>query len=191
MSNELDFIPWYVAKFLVAVASWPPDRVGAYVLALNWQVEHGGIPARNLTELASILHTSRPKAQRLWAEIQHKFIERDGLWWNEKAETVKADAVTRFRKSSDRGRAGANARWNKHSSSDAQAPPKQSVSNSSTVQHSTKTPPKPPADAGGSRRRRRREGDPIAIEQYRKTQELNRLIGEGVPRPDALRRAGF
>lgn len=190
MSNELDYIPWYVAKFLVAVAFWPPDRVGAYVLALNWQVEHGGIPARNLTELASILHSSRPKAERLWSEIRHKFVERDGLWWNLKAEETKASAIVKARTNTNRGKAGAAGRWHKPRLSDAQALPTHESSNGSKGKESTSTP-QPPAVAGGSRRKRSTRHVVDPYDQQAKTLELKRLKAAGVPHDEALRRAGF
>jgi hypothetical protein len=50
--------------------------------------------------------------------------------------------------------------------------------------------PRTPLKKGGSRTRRR-AGDPVAIEQHQKTQELHRLIAAGVSRADALKRAGF
>ncbi len=50
--------------------------------------------------------------------------------------------------------------------------------------------PRTPLKKGGSRTRRR-AGDPVATEQQQKTQELHRLIAEGIPRPDALKRPGF
>lgn len=157
MPNELPYLPFFVGDFLVTVSTWPVDRVGAYILALFYQFEHGGVPADDDAELARVLHVSRSQSRRLWAAIQQKgkFHQRaDGLWWNQRLEEVRIEARAKVAKASDRGRNGASARWGKgalvQSASNAQAMHKQSLSNGIHIQSKDKErTPQPPADAGG------------------------------------------
>lgn len=132
-------MPTFVGDFLVTVSTWPPDRVGAYWLALCYQWEHGGVPASDERELAGVLHASRPVARRLWTEIQQKYRQHaDGLWWNPRLEEVRIQARKQNALSSERGKKGAAARWGKgamtrmqiDAPSNAQALPEQSPSNS-------------------------------------------------------------
>lgn len=160
MGNELPYMPTFIAEFMAAVQTWPPDRVGAYWLALMFAWEHDGVPADDEKELAAVLHTSRPIARRLWLEIRHKFRRQsDGRWLNPKQEAVRVQARKQHAALSARGKKGADVRWgrgaNGHeidasatATANAQALLGHSLSNGNQNQ-SQSTPPKPPAGAGG------------------------------------------
>lgn len=160
MPNELPYLPFFVGDFLVTVSTWPSERVGAYVLALFYQWEHGGLPADDERELARILHESRPRTRRLWGEFGHKFQKRmDGLWWHARLEKVRVTAREQVAAASNRGRKGATARWGKGAQADPQAMPEHmpehSLSNANQSKIQTKyTPLSPPAAQGGRPRRR-------------------------------------
>jgi uncharacterized protein YdaU (DUF1376 family) len=209
MSNELAYVPFFVGDFLVAVRYWPPERIGAYTLALFYQVEDGGLPANDEDAIALILHVSKSNARRLWGEIKHKFFERDGLWWNAKMETVLIEARRVNDTNITRARRGALARWGKGANGNTQARGdgkhsakhlvmlqaslEQSETDANQIQNQIKNPPNPPSTKGGSRRRRRPTAAQEAeAEQLRKTQEVKRLVREeGLTIADASRRVGF
>ena len=161
MSNELAYCPFFVADFLVTVASWPADRVGAYALALFYQFEHGGVPADDEEQLALILHSSRPVARRLWASIRQKFDRRDdGLYWNARMEEVRAEATAQWLKAHERGVKGASARWGKgalakrarsNAQANAQASLEQSPSNANQIQNKNQVQNPQPPSAKGAR----------------------------------------
>jgi uncharacterized protein YdaU (DUF1376 family) len=160
MGNELPYMPTFIGDFMTAVASWPPERVGAYWLALMYSWEHNGLPADDEEAIAAIFHVrSMSTTRRLWSEIGHKFFRHaDGLWRNWKQEAVRVEATRQH--AATRAHAGANARWGKgangraqamptQSLRNAQALPEQSVSNANHNQNQI-TPPQPPAAAGGA-----------------------------------------
>lgn len=199
MSNELPYMPTFIGDFMAAVAGWPPDRVGAYWLALMYQWENGGLPADDARELSAILHTSsRSIARRLWSEIAPKFHKRaDGRWWNAKAEAVRIEARRQFATASQRGKKGANARWGKGANAQsnaqayAQALPEHCLSNANQNQNQVQ-PPKPPASGGRRRRRRVSAADLRDQEQADRTREVKRLMQvEGLSRTEAAKRAGY
>jgi len=195
MPNELPYCPLFVGDLMAAVSTWPPDRVGAYMLALLYQWENGGLPADDESELARILHASRSVARRLWLEIRSKFVKyTDGLWWNPKMEEVRIEARRQHKAASERGRKGAAKRWGKGAQVDAQASLKQSLGNANQIQ-SIEEPPQPPAGAGGSNRpRRRRKTDPHPedLADIKRNHELMRLMrDEKLSRPEALKRLGI
>lgn len=115
MANELPYVPFFTSDFLIAVLTWPPDRVGAYVLALCYQWEHGGVPADDPQAIAMVLH--QPKgAPALWQAIASKFIRGgDGLWRNLRLEEHRVGAQQRMVDKHTKAVAAANARWSKRS----------------------------------------------------------------------------
>lgn len=151
MGNGLPSLPFFTSDFLIAVATWPTERVGAYCLALFYQWEHGSLPADDASALALILHTTPTRARKLWSEIASKFQVVNGLARNLRLEEHRKEVEAKVAKSSDRGTKGARALWHKRRLSDAQASaqavpqaePKQSVSdgNQNQSQNQNQDPP--------------------------------------------------
>lgn len=152
MPNELPYFPLYTGDIMTAIAAWPVERAGAYFLALCYQWEHGYVPTRDAVELGLVLHVSAGRARKLWTEIASKFvIDPEGHARNERLENIRAQVRLEIATKSGRGKAGAEGRWGKREqrSSNAQASPEQSVSN--TIQNQTQvTPPIPPAARGAA-----------------------------------------
>ncbi len=207
MANELAYIPFFVSDFLAAVMGWPTDRVGAYALALFYQVENGGLPNDD-GEIGRILHApSRATGARLWGEIRHKFYRGDdGRWRNARMDEVIAEARRQAAISTNRARAGAAARWGKgangrhadrmhlappeQSTGSAEAMPEHCLDDANQIQIQSTTPPNPPSAKGGVRRKRKpTQAQLDESEQLRKTQEVKRLVHvEGLSRLEAAKR---
>ncbi|MGE3278042.1 MAG: hypothetical protein AB7O67_23265 [Vicinamibacterales bacterium] len=175
MANDLPYIPLFVGDFLIAVASWPPERVGAYWLALLYQWEHGTVPAGDPQDMALVLHTpSVRRARKLWEEIAGKFeMVRPGHFQNRRLEQERAQVYAKQQTDSKRGKAGAEARWGKHrpsnASRNAQASLGHSPGNSTQTQTQDQDPPNPPAGAGGRLTREERKWATTTLREWRHT----------------------
>jgi uncharacterized protein YdaU (DUF1376 family) len=146
MGNGLPSLPFFTSDFLVAVAAWPTERVGAYCLALFYQWEHGSLPVDDAAAMALVFHTQPAKARKLWAEIAGKFQVQDGQARNLRLEEHRQEIEARVAQAKDHGRKGARAKWHKHRLSTARAlpeqMPEQSPSNSNQNQsHNHKEKP--------------------------------------------------
>jgi len=174
MGNDLPYMPLFVGDFLIAVASWPPERVGAYWLALLYQWEHGTVPAGDARDMALILHTpSVPRARKLWEEIAEKFeMVGPGHFANRRLEHERTKVYLRKETDSNRGKAGAEARWGTRRSSsasrNAQASLGHSSGNSTQTQTQDQDPPNPPAGAGGRLTREERKWAKTTLQDWRR-----------------------
>lgn len=157
MANELPALPFFTSDFLIAVATWPPERVGAYCLALFYQWEHEYVPAHDPKEMALIFHvTSVARAKTLWKEIAQKFdLDSRGRARNIRLEEHRNDVREAAARTSGRGKKGARARWHKErlrkaqasAHADAQASAGHHLGNGNQNQ-SHEVPPLPPAARG-------------------------------------------
>lgn len=185
MANELPALPFFTSDFLIAVATWPTERVGAYALALFHQWEHEFVPSTDASALALIFHTTPARARRLWAEIASKFdVDNQGRARNFRLEEHRAEVREKTEKSSTRGREGARVRWQKERLRRAQVGaygllehlPEHNTSNSNQNQ-SQYVPPYPPAPRGAARvstnppTREERKSALAALRAWRNTQE--------------------
>jgi len=185
---------YYPSAFEQGTADLTLEEVGGYQRLLNHQWAHGSVPGDDVKRLAGIMRCSPTVAKRIWAVLRQKFVKSDaGNFQNIRLETERKNQEEFSKNQRARGIVGARKRWEKppivngagHVPAMAQASP----DDGSVILVLRKDPPRTPPHAGG--RRRRSAGVTADAEQIRKTQEVKRLIAEGLTFVDASRRVGF
>jgi uncharacterized protein YdaU (DUF1376 family) len=87
---------------------------------------NGGAIAADDAQLAATVKATRAEWRRLKPIIAPYFQEREGLWFNKRAEIELAHARGMVEKKSRAGKAGANARWQTDGKRNTDAVPEQS-----------------------------------------------------------------
>jgi uncharacterized protein YdaU (DUF1376 family) len=191
---------FYPNDFMTGTSRFTAAEVGAYILLLCEQWHTGSVPGDDDKALALILRCGRAPARAIWKNIRHKFQrEESGAWLNARLEDERQRQEDYRKNQSVRGKKSAYKRTAKMADSGANggsavnqrclpvatgAQPEGNSSSSSSV----RTPSLPP-----SRGRRRRFHPTVQAEaeHIRKSQEVKRLVAEGLTFVDASRRVGF
>lgn len=109
---------FYAADFLVGTADLEPAEVGAYIRLLCHQWHRGFVPKDKAARLAGIEPTPA---------VLTKFVDLNGELRNERLESERKKQADFRAQQSQRGKAGAESRWNgtRHQSANGQtmAPP--------------------------------------------------------------------
>jgi len=114
---------WYAREFLVDVMGWPESHVGAWIILCSYWWENG--PCEK-----SVAYRVSRSAKNVIEGHPSKIVElADGTISSRRLETERDNVLREKEMQSDRGKKGADARWNKDATSIAQAMPKQSSSN--------------------------------------------------------------
>jgi len=155
MANKVDiWMPLYVADYLSATSRLTTEQHGAYLLLLMdyWK---NGAPPDNDAVLAQITRLSPDAWSNARSMLEGFFQLSSGHWVQTRVESEMQKANHNKQSNSKRGKAGANARWNKNNApSMLQAMPEQCSadgtspspspspsSKPSTIQKNTVAPP--------------------------------------------------
>lgn len=120
-----EWMPLNVGHYLRDTARLTRDQHGAYLLLLFAYWTNGGAIAADDAQLAATVRATRAEWRRLKPVIAPYFAERDGLWFNKRAERELARARGLVEKKSRAGKAGADARWDGKRTADALRPQSQ------------------------------------------------------------------
>lgn len=113
------YMPFDGNKFFEAVAGFPDDTSMAY-LKLCWHYWHH-LHARGLPDDAEYLRRAAQVDRGDWNRVRDSLFDNDkyftqdadGLWHQKFTEELWKDAEAAYRLAVKRGRAGADARWNR------------------------------------------------------------------------------
>ena len=107
------YYPRYPQRFALSTATWTDEEVGAYCRLLDYQWDHGSIPAD-----AARRNRIAESLERTWPTLADKFeAGEDGELRNGFLESLREKVETISQKRRD----AANARWNSTPSGDANA----------------------------------------------------------------------
>lgn len=111
------------------------DEIGAYILLLCYAWEHQGIPT-DLRRIAGIGKIAPRHFERVWGTLA-PYWEGSPIcptcYINPRLEAVREEAAIHVGKQSDKGRRGAERRWQKDSPSNAQAQREQCLHDDRTM----------------------------------------------------------
>jgi len=137
MSKKVDlWMPLYVGDYLSATTRLTTEQHGAYLLLIMDYWKHGSLPNDDAV-LAQITRMT-PDAWSNARSILEAFFEvSDKHWKHARVEKELATASSNKQAASNRGKAGAAARWgnknaSSNASSNAQAVPEQWMANSTS-----------------------------------------------------------
>jgi uncharacterized protein YdaU (DUF1376 family) len=190
---------YYPDAFEQGTAMMTLAEVGGYQRLLNHQWATGAVPGDDPKRLATILRCTPAMAKSIWAVVGQKFVRTAQGWCNERMERERekqqrrADALSR--NGATGGRPKSDNQTKSHGFSGSRRKTRTAPHKSDNQKQSLPSPslslksttPQPPSRGG---RRRRASADADA-EHIRKSQEVKRLIAEGLTFVDASRRAGF
>ena len=106
-----EWIPLNVGHYLRDTARLTRDQHGAYLLLLFAYWTNGGAIPADDAQLAATVKATRAQWRKLKPIIAPYFQERDGLWFNKRAELELARARGFVENKKRAGKAGADARW--------------------------------------------------------------------------------
>jgi len=128
-SSKLAYYERFPRDYIADTITLNLEEHGAYTLLLDYQWLHGSVPGTS-RDLASIWKVPPVKARKLWASIELYFpANKRGQHMNGRMERERVKAEGRIAKASNKGSAGAKARWAKYRAGNAQAMPEQCVGN--------------------------------------------------------------
>ena len=107
---------FYAADFLASVSSLTLEEVGAHAKLLAWSWDNGPVP-NDPKRLAMILGVPTSRARRVWAEVSKRWRLGDDVWTNPRLERTRDEQAAYAASVSNRGKAGAQARWQRQCSS--------------------------------------------------------------------------
>jgi uncharacterized protein YdaU (DUF1376 family) len=107
------WMPWYVSDYLASTALFSTLESGAYSLLLMHMWEQGGTLPLDHERLARVAKVTDPDAwAAIWKEISVRFVPMgEGRFTHPKLWAKLQEARRLKTEASDRGRAGAAARW--------------------------------------------------------------------------------
>lgn len=117
MATKVDiWMPLYIADYLSATSRLTTEQHGAYLLLIMdyWK---NGAPPDNDQVLAQITKLSPDAWSNARSMLQVFFQVKDGLWIQHRIESEMVKAQHNKQVNVNRGKAGAEARWNKNAPS--------------------------------------------------------------------------
>lgn len=113
-----DWMPLRIGLYLADTTHLTRDQHGAYLLLLmGYWMRGGALPADD-RQLATISKCTLPEWRRMRPTIVAFFVERDGKWFQKRAEEELAKARSFVDAKSHAGRMGAEKRWQSDSKAD-------------------------------------------------------------------------
>ena len=156
-SQKSPAFQFYAKDFLTGTATMSLAERGAYVSLLAHEWHAGSVPD-SAKERARILGCSNAEERKIWSRLVSKFSYENGSFINARLEEERHKQAEFRRRLSDRGKAGADARWQhdeclSNGPSIQQASPKQCETDGSSVfslQSSVLDPSKNDGSRGGA-----------------------------------------
>jgi len=111
MKNPLRYLPFDVAAFLNVehVIKMNATTRGVYISALCWAWTEGSLPD-DPDELAPFLRLRQAEVKRCWPAVRERFTPRDdGRLIHNRLESDRTEALDRYEKAKEAGRAGGRA----------------------------------------------------------------------------------
>lgn len=159
MSDQPPAFQFYAREFLSSanVSTMTAEQVGIYIRLLCYAWLDGSIPD-DLPTLATLARVPLATMRRAWPSVGRCWVPSEtiqGRLVNPRMEKERAKQVEYREHCSNRGKAAAQARWNKQCQSnapayaDAHAPAMLEINIASASSSAMKSPPNPPAERGG------------------------------------------
>jgi len=147
VSKDFPWFPLHVDSILSSrsIALMSGFEFGLYIKLLCWEWRDGPLPhdRQDMLELclsnADAMHMDSESIAKGLDRVLKKFQKTPDGWVNEKLEQIRQEQVNKAVSLSDRGRRGAQARWGVDATANAQAMPKQCLSNGIKIKTKTKT----------------------------------------------------
>lgn len=114
-----DWMPLHIGPYLADTTNLTRDQHGAYLLLLMAYWRRGGPLPADDGQLAAMAKASPAEWRKLKPVISPLFVEVDGQWRQKRADEELAKAKERVEGAVAAGKAGAAARWRKHSDSNS------------------------------------------------------------------------
>lgn len=118
-SSKLDWMPLKVDIFLGGTTMFSAAEVGGYLLLLMAQWSGGPLPSDKKL-LKRIAKVNANQLNNILSKFQ---LQTDGTYVNIVCEKIKAAQIQKYESQSNKGKHGAESRWRKHSTGNAQAMP--------------------------------------------------------------------
>lgn len=98
---DIPYLPLYFNDFDRSTRDWDDEEVGAYVRLLMHQWAQNGLPTdkKRLKKISN-------SCVKHWSLIGEKFIEKDGKFFNEKLEEIRADKMRFIESQRNKGKKG-------------------------------------------------------------------------------------
>ena len=106
-----EWMPLNVGHYLRDTTRLTRDQHGAYLLLLFAYWTNGGAIPADDSQLAATVKATRGEWRKLKPVLAPYFQERDGLWFNKRADLELVRARGFVEKRSRAGKAGADSRW--------------------------------------------------------------------------------
>jgi uncharacterized protein YdaU (DUF1376 family) len=114
---------FYASDFYSGTAEMTTAEVGGYILLLCHQWDRGSVPGDSLKKLAQIMRCSPATTRSVWTAISAKFPKgEDGEYRNARLERARSSQLAYRLEQGNRGRASAEAKANRKSTSVAPSP---------------------------------------------------------------------
>ena len=137
MKKKLPFFPLYTSDFVADTQDLTNEEIGAYFRILMYSWGKGKFKLDRIKWIC--------QDDEIWSALKQYFTEEKGLWFNPRMERERQKALDRYDKMSERGKAGADARWNPTSNASSNAtsipqamPETIATHNSEPITHNTK-----------------------------------------------------
>lgn len=125
--------PFYAQDFLVGTLHMTCEETGAYIKLLAYQWVNLGIPKQRV---GIIIGTGW---ENIWLSVREKFVEKNGVFYNERLE-LEREKRTRFKqKQSENGKKGGRPKKNSAPQSQEEAAAN-TITNNNTNQQTTNNP---------------------------------------------------
>lgn len=128
MENKLPAFLFYANDFMGSTYDMELNSIGAYIKLLCYQWVNGYIP-NDEKKIQKIISANTNEFKEIWKELKQKFILQENYLINKRLENIRKEALEFKERSSERGKKGADGRWHKQCTSNAQAMPNTMLKN--------------------------------------------------------------
>lgn len=153
MKKPDTWMPLYVGDYLRDTTRFSTEQHGAYML-LIFDYWMSGAPPDDDTTLAQIVKLPLARWKAIAAPVKAKFRIVDGVLRHKRIDEELASAIKAVEAASEKGRAGATARWHRHSTGNATGiPPANAAGNTTSNGEGNASSPSPSSKGRGNTKR--------------------------------------